>query len=561
MAFFAPDDRFFVNTLNPALVTARAAQRLPRWALLLLCGAYLLPGLFGRDPWKNADITAFGYMMSLAQGDSPWWAPTLGGVPSDAALLPYWLGAVFIQTLGPWVEPALAARIPFALLLGAVMGLTWYGTFYLARTGAAQPLPFAFGGEAKPIDYARAIADGGLLALMASLGLLQLGHETTPELCQLTGVALWTYAMASRSLHPKRSALAMLLCLPIMAASGAPGIALLLCGLALITGPYRVGAHTCILVSSLLSVLIALKLHAYSGELTPHLPNLDSLLSIARQWLWFLWPTWPLVLWTLWHWRTRLLEHHVLVPLGCSLVVGLTSVIMGGHDRTLMLALPTLAILAAFALPTLGRSTAAAIDWFSVFFFTSFALGLWVMYLALHTGFPTKPAANMVRLAAGFEPQFSPWSALLALSGTLAWCWLVRWRTGENRHPLWKSLVLPASGVALCWLMVMTLWLPLLDYRRSYRPLIERIQTHVPPDQCVAALNLERAQVAALIYFGRYNVDANATSTSTSCPVLMQKETRSQPLPDPPGWRALARVHRPADKNDITVIYRRKKPL
>ena len=66
-----------------------------------------------------------------------------------------------------------------------VLVLTWYTTYHLARTEAAQPLPFAFGGEATPVDYARAIADGALLALIATLGLLQLGHETTPELAQL----------------------------------------------------------------------------------------------------------------------------------------------------------------------------------------------------------------------------------------------------------------------------------------------------------------------------------------------------------------------------------------
>ena len=30
----------------------------PRLALLLFCAAYVLPGLFGRDPWRNADLTA-----------------------------------------------------------------------------------------------------------------------------------------------------------------------------------------------------------------------------------------------------------------------------------------------------------------------------------------------------------------------------------------------------------------------------------------------------------------------------------------------------------------------
>ena len=51
-------------------------QRLPRLALLLFCAAYVLPGLFGRDPWRNADLTAFGYMARIAEGRSAWLAPT-----------------------------------------------------------------------------------------------------------------------------------------------------------------------------------------------------------------------------------------------------------------------------------------------------------------------------------------------------------------------------------------------------------------------------------------------------------------------------------------------------
>ena len=164
---------------------------MPRVPLLLLCAAYVLPGLFGRDPWKSADISAFGYMLNIAQGHSPWWAPTVAGLPPESALLPYWLGAVFIKLLGPVIGAPLAARIPFALLLGLVLVLTWYSAYHLARTEAAQPLPLAFGGEASRVDYARAIADGALLGLIASLGLLQLGHETTPELVQLSAAALY----------------------------------------------------------------------------------------------------------------------------------------------------------------------------------------------------------------------------------------------------------------------------------------------------------------------------------------------------------------------------------
>ena len=217
-----------MNTPNPALVTERAARRLPRLALFLFCAAYLLPGLFGRDPWKSADITAFGYMVNIAQNHTPWLTPMVGGLPADAALLPYWLGACFIKLSGGLIAPELAARLPFAMLLGFSFLLTWYSTYHLARTDAAQPVPFAFGGEASPINYARAIADGALLALMASLGLLQLGHETTPELGQLASVALFLYALSASPFRPWQSRVAVLVSLPALAASGAPSIAMLL---------------------------------------------------------------------------------------------------------------------------------------------------------------------------------------------------------------------------------------------------------------------------------------------------------------------------------------------
>src|SRR6185295_12084969 len=94
-----------LNSRNPALVTHRAAQRLPRLALVLFCAAYVLPGVFGRDPWKSADITAFGYMLNIAQGRTSWLAPTVGGLPADSALLPYWIGATFIRATSPWLDP------------------------------------------------------------------------------------------------------------------------------------------------------------------------------------------------------------------------------------------------------------------------------------------------------------------------------------------------------------------------------------------------------------------------------------------------------------------------
>ena len=550
-----------MNSPNPALVTERAAKRLPRPVLLLFCAAYVLPGLFGRDPWKSADASAFGYMINIAQGRTPWLDPTVGGLPGDAALLPYWLGAIFIKALSPAVDPMLAARLPFALLLVLVLVFTWYCTYHLARTEAAQPLPFAFGGEASPIDYARAIADGALLALIATLGLLQLGHETTPELAQLTATALFLYALAACPYRDTPARFAVLVALPALAASGAPAIAL---GLG-IGGVIvcRASAYEqaralapWVALSAVLSLVAAFALRAWGWRVAGY-DSFAQVLGLLRQLVWFTWPAWPLALWTLWRWRDHLLHRHISIPLVCA-GVGLAACLgMGGSDRALMLTLPALAVLVAFALPTLQRSTAAAIDWFSVFFFSVCAIAIWVVYVSMQTGVPRQPAANVARLAPGFVPSFSAFALIMAGAGTVAWLWLVQWRTGRNRHPLWKSMVLPASGVALCWLLLMTLWLPMLDYARSYRPLIVKLVPMLPKAGCVAAPGVSRAQVAALEDLGGYRVDAVTPARSTRCGVLLQIESRKRPVAAPAGWRRTGQANRPTDRDEVTAVYTR----
>lgn len=550
-----------MNTPKPALVTERAASRLPRLALILLCAAYLLPGIFGRDPWKSADISAFGYMVNIAQGHTSWLTPMVGGLPADAALLPYWLGAVFIKLSGGLVAPELAARVPFAILLGLTFVWTWYSTYHLARTDAAQPVPFAFGGEASPTDYARAIADGALLALIASLGLLQLGHETTPELAQLASVALFLYALAACPFRPWQSRVAALVALPVLAGSGAPSIAMLLAAagaLACWYSSYEPARRFTpwILLSAVLAAVIALSLQAWAWRLQGYAYG-GQIFSLGRLLAWFTWPAWPLALWTLWRWRSHLLHRHIAVPLGSALVSLVACVAMGGSDRALMLVLPALAVLASFALPTLHRGTSAAIDWFSVFFFTIWVIAIWVIYASVYTGFPAKPAANVMKLAPGFVPKFSGFALTAALLGTLAWLWLVQWRTGRHRHPLWKSMVLPASGVAVCWMLVMSLGLPLFDYARSYRPLITRIAQHVPRDACISAPGMSRAQIAALEYFGDYRVEGKTPAENTRCEFLLLTETVNRRAPAPVGWLLVARERRPVDKDEVVAVYRR----
>jgi len=216
-------------------VAQSAVRRLPRWVLLGLCLAYVLPGFIGRTPWKSDDMEAFGFMLHLAQAFGPetisWIKPTLlGQVDPNAALLPYWLGAWAIQLAPQGLPLDAAAHIPFAGLLALTLFSTWYGAYALARTPAAQPVAFAFGGEAQPADYARAVADGGLLALLATLGLARLSHEATPALAQLSFSTMLFFSLANLARKRWLALISAAIAIFGLALSAAPALALILGG-------------------------------------------------------------------------------------------------------------------------------------------------------------------------------------------------------------------------------------------------------------------------------------------------------------------------------------------
>lgn len=564
-----------MNPPTPAIVTQNAVSPLPRWALVLLCIAYVVPGFVGRDPWKSADVTAFGYMLELADGRTPWPSPLLGGMPPETeGLLPYWLGAWAIQLAPQWVSAEMAVRLPFALLLVITLIATWYAVYYLARSPGAQPVAFAFGGEANPPDYARAIADGGLLALIACLGLAQLSHEVTSYLVQLSCTALIFFAVAAMPHRTVAPAVALAAGMVGLTLAGAPALAALLGLGSMVVVVYAPGSQTdhrlrwalALGAITLAAALIAWGLDLWRWRIVDSGSGGKEWQSLARLLLWFGWPAWPLALWTLWRWRKQIISRqghrHLLLPLWFSAVSIAATITTQPADRALLLGLPALAALAAFALPTLRRSVGALIDWFTLLFFTVSALAIWVIWIAMQTGVPAKPAANVAKLAPGFVPQFSALALVVALAATVGWCSLVWWRAARNRAPIWKSLVLPASGAALGWLLLMTLWLPLLDYARSYRPQVRSVMAALGPSPgCVQTVGLNRAQVAALQYHG--GLSLQKAGLQDECDWLVADIASwppSERMVNVARWEARATIPRPTDKNDHLLVFHRAGP-
>ena len=567
------------------LITGPQAGKLPRWGLLLLCALYVLPGLFGRDPWRAQDAAGFGVAHTMATGSAAdWLMPNVAGVPvAEEGPLPFAIGAVGIRAamlLFPGREHVahIATGLTAALGLAALLALLWYAVYELARRPGLQPSD-PFGAAATRTDFARAISDTALLVLIATLGLVARTHETTAEAAQVVWVGAFLHGVAFSLERPRRGALIAGAAVAATAAtSGIVPAALLLAAwsaLPWLSQPFRLVARPMLAVGLPVALAGSLAwptllwygdaqtrafLDAWlawnaSGHGWPDARAIGYLLRTAP---WYFWPAWPLALWALWRWRGRLGEPAVALPLTVAFAF-LAAALFARRpgENVLLPAIPAVAILAAIGLPTLRRSVVNLIDWFAVSAFTVFSLAIWAYWLALITGFPPRMAFRASQIAPGYVPEVVYVELALALAATLGWLALVRWRISRHPPMIWRAVVLSAAGLVLSWFLAMSLWLPMFNERNTYRGVAGQLaRAIVTSPQCVAAEGLGLAERASFAYFaalrfGRAGERCDWRLIQDDGPVA-----RANPKPEP-GWTLAWEGKRRANLDERFRLYRR----
>ncbi len=569
--------------MRPAVrLSASATRALPRWALLAICVIYAGSGLFGRDPWKNEDAAGFGVMWTMVQGGThDWLLPNLIGKASTAAgPLMYWLGAIAIRTLDGWIAPSDASRIVTGILFTLTCAFVWYGTYLLGRRPEIQPFKYVFGGEPEPRDYGRTLADGAVLILLASFGLAERGHETTPEVAQLACVAMLVYGLIRCIDKPVQGALWWGSALGLVTLSADPVMLLTLlaavCIVAAICTELRARRTLPIgialaLAISLIWPLTALRLlpteaptflksWAFGNFSNLGAPPTAVFFYALKNLPLFTWPAWPLAIWSWYSWPGLRRAPHVAIPLTVVSVL-LVLVVMQSHQSNLLfiLLLPPLAVLASFGLPTLKRGAINAFDWFAVLSFTILGGFVWLVWIAGLSGFPHPIARNLERLVPGFKPEFSASELLAALLVTLCWFLLVQWRLSRHPKVLWRSVVLSSAGTTLMWVLLMTLWLPLINYGRTYRDVATQIATRLPADYtCITPIRLGDAQLASFAYFGNMRFAFG----DGDCDVILRQDTGDYdpPVAEPKfAWRLAWEGRRPADRDERFRLFIRER--
>lgn len=569
--------------MKPVRLPASATLALPRWALFALCLLYILPGLIGRDPWKPDDAAGFGIMWTMAHGSlADWLAPNIAGLPMyEEGPLTFWLGALCIKLFGWLLGDSMAARVaPICFfLLGSTS--VWYTTYLLGRRSDAQPLKLAFGGQPEPRDFGRTLADGALLIYMGCLGLLVHSHSTTSEALQVSLVAFSMYA-ATRMFESRstRSAIGFGLVLGMLALTRGWVVPLgLWLGIVALASVRERGVLLRLIVITLpLAAVVAASWALITQLMAPALsnavdawmtwnyqqidsPTLPTLQYFLKNMVWFAWPAWPFAIWAVYAWRRQHEALHITLPLTFFTTLLLLALLNPDAEETILLPmLPMLAILAAFGLPTMKRGAINAVDWFSVMMLSTCAVFIWIGWIAKQTGWPAQLARNAFKIAPGFKPEFSLLTFLFATAASAAWIWIVYWRISRRPSVLWRAVVLSSGGIILCWLLLMTLWLPWGNYIKSYAVVAHQIDAALPPVKRCVLSDVGSAQRASFAYFG--NIRFAAPDERNCDYLLLQDHHRGNESPqvktyDGKQWKLIWLGRRASDKDERFRLYRR----
>lgn len=533
--------------------------RLPPRGVVLLAfiAAYLLPGLFGHDPWKTEDALGFGITYGLLSGGD-WLTLHLAGEPfvRDGPLY-YWAAAVLAQIAAFALPLHDGARLA-SLLFG---GLTLYFTRLAARE-----------------LYGKDQGDLSTLALLGCLGFLVHVREVAPHVATLAGSAAAYYGLAIAWKKPLKAGVMFgggiaggllaggaLAVLPTLVAA----ILLLPMAMASNTRSYvrAVGIGVASATAISLAWLVPLAIihpdyfAAFQSAQWARLasPAIDVSIDQFKTLAWLAWPAWPLSIWAMWAFRRNLRNPSFAVPFAGGLVTLATLLVLADSREPDALALLVpLSIPAGAAAIFLRRGAANALAWFSLMTFTLLALALWAMWFAMITGWPAQMAANVAKLEPGFEPVFQPFAVATALFYSLLWASFVR----RAELSTLRSIPFWSAGLALVWGLAMTLWLGWIDYGKSYRPVAQGLQAAIAEAPgCIASRDLGEVQRATFHYHGGLLTKRLERGAGAECPWLLVQASSRHPETTPdPGWEKAWEGARPRDRERYR-LYRRLAPV
>ncbi|MBC7623738.1 MAG: glycosyltransferase family 39 protein [Aeromicrobium sp.] len=548
------------DTLKRPIVFDGTATPVKTALFLIICVAWLFPGLIGHDPWKPDEAIAMGIVYSMLSENTlqAWLLPQIAGAAvNDYAPLYYWVSAVTAKLFSFVLPMHDGAR----LASGVFMAITLVYVYKSANK--------LFDERAGRIAVA---------LFIGSLGLLLRAHEMNPELAGLAGMSVAIYGLTQIRFEARKGA--------VTAATGAFIIALSVGFVQAMIVPVAAIAMMAILhdwrntaFRRGIGILVALFVSAatiYPAILAAlglwSTDMLDAIFgtpmfdvrgraSILPWYLtsilpWYALPTFPIAIW-LWRKDRHVIRERIELALPIAVFVSsliILSLLREGRDAVGLVLLLPLALASANSLDRLPKGVASFIDWFGLIFFGAFALAIWLHWSAAILGTPEAVARAVAQAAPGFEVSFNRVTFTIAALLTSVWLYAVVMAHRNNR----RAIVNWAGGITLIWVLLNLLGLPAVDHVRTYRQPVSDVAVLVKQTpSCVVGLNIGEPQRAMFDYFQQLRFIAPNAKAAPSCDWMLTQGTKANAPEVSAEWTLRWEGARPAERVEQFRLYQR----
>jgi 4-amino-4-deoxy-L-arabinose transferase-like glycosyltransferase len=539
---------------NMSTPRARIGDGAKTQLLLLLCAIWILLGLVGHAPWKPLESSSIHIIKNILGGASLI-APLVSGETFPTIPPLYYLSAAAsAKLLSPLLSMHDGARLVNTIWLSILL-------LMVGMTGREL--------------WSRGVGRHATFIMIGTIGLVISAHSLSPEVANLACLATGFYALSLAKRRPWRASGLFGLALGIGFLSFGLMPLFILLSTAFIqplifkiwrTKSFAKFLSLSILIASpLILTWVLLLKHYYPAMLLNWWQfNIDNFtqmnhLYFLRILIWYAWPALPLALLGLWHYRRQLLNKPKFQLMIVFFICTLFFLGLGGVSKdinALPLLLP-LVTLGAGSVEHLKRGAAAALNWFGVMLFGLVGVLIWLGWLAMLTGHPTKIKERMQFLSGAYDTYFNWLAFVIALLITIIWM-LVCIRTKQTN----KSTVTNwAVGMTFGWSLLMTLWLPLIDSAKSYRQVFTSISKVLPKNYgCMNSLDVAQPQRLLLDYYTNIELEPFEKTQQLTCDFYLLQDVKGVGKMQPgQEWKLIWSGKRTADRKEGFRLFQRVK--
>ncbi|MFM0732674.1 glycosyl transferase [Paraburkholderia sediminicola] len=538
---------------------------------------YLVPGIVGREPWKQDETYTFGIIEHMASSGD-WVVPTNAGVPfMEKPPLFYWLATALMRASSGWLPAPDGARL--ATLLA--MLIAFAAVAATARLIAGNP------------GWLTREVVGAVLLLAGTIGLVKHSHDLFTDIGLMAASACALYALirivgdTALSDNPRwRDSLLFGISIAAtfmtkgLLMPGVFGVASLLVPVFV---PYSRSRRYILLLGAAVAValplmtiwpsLLALRSSSlfivwfwdnnvgrFLGFSVPELGSDNTYFTPVKALLFFAFPIGPLALLAMF--RVTVWRDPRMVVAALVVSVGLVTLGLSATMRELYLLplLPALAPLAASFLCHLSPLVQRA--WVAVSSAVAIAcLGLgwggwWIMRAPVAEHHWLSPFARWLPLSYQL-PAKQPLALAAAVALTLGWLLA---QPAILRSGRWSGVWSWAAAMTLGWGLMSTLVLPWIDAAKSYREVFDQAAVALAPNLaakgCVASDGFGESEAPMFAWYARRQAVPQGTRGAEDCNVLIV-QTPSAHAPSSLYWQPFWSGARPGDGQQKFILYRR----